>query len=48
KKPLLLRVETKAGHGGGASTSKAIDEAADVASFLKESMGLRFRRRTPK
>jgi len=33
-KPLLLRVETRAGHGLGKPTSKLIDEAADVYGFL--------------
>lgn len=32
--PLLLRVETKAGHGLGKPTGKLIAEAADVYSFL--------------
>ena len=32
--PLLLRVETKAGHGLGKPTGKLIEEAADVYSFL--------------
>jgi prolyl oligopeptidase len=34
KNPILLRVETKAGHGGGKPTSKLIEEAADVYAFL--------------
>jgi prolyl oligopeptidase len=32
--PLLVRVETRAGHGLGKPTSKLIDEAADVYGFL--------------
>lgn len=32
--PVLLRVEPKAGHGGGKPTSKIIDEVADVYAFL--------------
>jgi prolyl oligopeptidase len=32
--PILLRVETKAGHGGGKPTSKRIEEAADLYTFL--------------
>jgi prolyl oligopeptidase len=32
--PLLLRVETRAGHGLGKPTDKQISEAADVYSFL--------------
>jgi prolyl oligopeptidase len=32
--PILIRIETKAGHGGGKPTSKRIEEEADVWSFL--------------
>jgi prolyl oligopeptidase len=32
--PILLRVETKAGHGGGKPISKIIEEQADVYAFL--------------
>lgn len=34
KNPILLRVETKAGHGYGKPTSKAIDELSDISAFL--------------
>ena len=34
RNPILLRVETKAGHGGGKPTSKRIEEAADLYTFL--------------
>lgn len=37
--PVLVRVETSAGHGAGKPTSMAIDEAADNLSFLFYSMG---------
>ena len=37
--PILLRVETKAGHGGGKPTSKVIEEAADVYAFLLHTLG---------
>lgn len=33
-KPLLLRVETRAGHGAGKPTAKIIDEYADLYAFL--------------
>jgi prolyl oligopeptidase len=33
-KPVLIRIETRAGHGAGTPTSKLIDTAADVLSFL--------------
>jgi len=31
-------VETKAGHGGGKPTSKLIEEAADVYTFLLRNL----------
>lgn len=34
--PILLRVETSAGHGAGKPTAKLIDERADVLAFLDE------------
>ncbi|MFN8061162.1 MAG: prolyl oligopeptidase family serine peptidase [Vicinamibacterales bacterium] len=34
--PVLIRIETKAGHGAGKPTSKQIEERADVFAFLVE------------
>jgi prolyl oligopeptidase len=39
-KPHLIRIETRAGHGSGKPTDKAIEEAADVLSFLGYWTGL--------
>ena len=36
--PVLIRVETRAGHGGGKPTKKAIEETADVYSFLVQNL----------
>jgi len=38
--PVLIRIETKAGHGSGKPTSKVIDEMADMYSFLFYNMGI--------
>jgi len=38
--PVLIRIETKAGHGAGKPTAKIIDEAADMYSFLFYNMGI--------
>ena len=39
-KPHLIRIETRAGHGSGKPTDKAIQEAADVMGFLAHWTGL--------
>ncbi|MDN3645055.1 prolyl oligopeptidase family serine peptidase [Pontixanthobacter aestiaquae] len=39
-KPQLIRIETRAGHGSGKPTDKAIEEAADVGAFLAYHTGL--------
>ncbi len=39
--PILLRVETKAGHGQGKPVSKQIEEATDVYSFLFWQVGVK-------
>lgn len=36
--PLLLRVETRAGHGAGKPTAKVIEEMADVYAFLLHNL----------
>jgi len=38
--PILLRIDTKAGHGAGKPTSKLIEEAADRFAFLFKSLGI--------
>jgi prolyl oligopeptidase len=39
--PILIRIETKAGHGAGKPTSKIIEETADQWAFLVEVLGMR-------
>ncbi len=36
--PVLIRIETKAGHGAGKPTSKQIEEAADKWAFLQANL----------
>jgi len=38
--PILIRIETKAGHGGGKPTSKILEEAADIWTFVFWRLGV--------
>ena len=38
--PVIIRIETKAGHGGGKPTSKIIEEVADEWAFLWDQLGM--------
>jgi len=38
--PVLIRIETKAGHGAGKPISKTIEESADIWAFLMKSLGM--------
>ncbi len=38
--PVLIRIETKAGHGAGKPTTKIIDERADMYAFLVKALGM--------
>ncbi|HEY9907476.1 MAG TPA: prolyl oligopeptidase family serine peptidase [Thermosynechococcaceae cyanobacterium] len=38
--PVLIRIETKAGHGAGKPTAKIIEEGADKWAFLVKSLGV--------
>ncbi|MDR3435843.1 prolyl oligopeptidase family serine peptidase [Telmatospirillum sp.] len=44
-KPVLIRIETRAGHGQGKPTAKRIAETADVFAFIRQSFGLAAARR---
>jgi prolyl oligopeptidase len=39
--PVLIRIETNAGHGAGKPTSKRIEEAADRFAFLVRNLGMK-------
>ena len=41
--PVLIRIESKAGHGAGKPTSKRIDEAADMYAFLFQNIGVPYK-----
>ncbi|HEV7780117.1 MAG TPA: prolyl oligopeptidase family serine peptidase [Chitinophagaceae bacterium] len=41
--PMLIRIETNAGHGAGKPTSKVIEEAADIWSFVLYNLGVPFK-----
>jgi prolyl oligopeptidase len=38
--PVLIRIETRAGHGGGTPVSKRIEQTADLYAFLVRSLGM--------
>lgn len=38
-RPVLIRIETRAGHGSGKPTSKRIEEIADIYTFLSANLG---------
>ncbi|HEX6251247.1 MAG TPA: prolyl oligopeptidase family serine peptidase [Gemmatimonadaceae bacterium] len=38
--PVLIRIETRAGHGAGTPTSKLIEESADRLAFLVRELGM--------
>jgi prolyl oligopeptidase len=42
--PVLIRVETNAGHGAGKPTSKQLDETADIWSFVMHNLGMPFKK----
>jgi len=42
--PVLIRIESKAGHGAGKPTSKRIEEAADTYAFLFQNIGVPYKK----
>lgn len=41
-RPLLIRIDTNAGHGAGKSTEKALEETADTYTFLSRALDAPF------
>ncbi len=41
--PVLVRIESQAGHGAGTPTSKIIEERSDVLAFFANALGLAFK-----
>jgi prolyl oligopeptidase len=39
--PVLIRIETRAGHGGGKPTAKIIEETTDEMAFLVKNLGMK-------
>jgi prolyl oligopeptidase len=42
-RPLVIRIDTKAGHGAGKPTSKLIEEQSDVMAFIAKNTGATWR-----
>lgn len=40
--PVLIRIDTKAGHGGGKPLAKILEEQADIYGFIMQNMGMKF------
>ena len=40
--PVLVRIDSNAGHGAGKPTSKQIDEFADIWSFVFYNLGMKY------
>lgn len=41
--PVLIRIDSKAGHGGGKPLSKQMEENADIYGFLMYEMGMKMK-----
>jgi prolyl oligopeptidase len=43
RNPVLIRIDTKAGHGGGKPLAKVLEEQADIYGFILYNMGVKFK-----
>lgn len=41
--PVLIRIDTKAGHGSGKPLTKVLEEQADIYGFIMYNMGMKFK-----
>ena len=41
--PVLIRIDSKAGHGGGKPLAKQLEEKADIYSFIMWNLGMKFK-----
>ena len=41
--PVLIRIDTKAGHGGGKPLAKVLEEQADIYGFIMQNMGMKMK-----
>lgn len=41
--PVLIRIDSKAGHGGGKPLSKRLEETADIFAFIMHNMGMKMK-----
>ena len=38
--PCLIRIDSKAGHGGGKPLAKVLEEQADIYAFIMQNLGM--------
>ena len=41
--PVLIRIDTKAGHGGGKPLAKVLEEQADIYGFIMQNLNMKFK-----
>ena len=41
-KPCLIRIDSKAGHGGGKPLAKVLEEQADIYAFIMKNLGMKY------
>lgn len=41
--PVLIRIDSKAGHGGGKPLAKQLEEYADIYSFIMQNLGMKYK-----